>query len=70
MSGRDFSSVKLPKLTWETGRIKYSREQEAQYWEAKAQYGDDECIHVLSDLWGSSTHQVKRIIEEISSSWL
>ena len=70
MSGRDFSGVKLPKLNWETGRVKYTNEQEEQYWEAISKYGIDEAIHVLADLWGSSTHEVKRIIEEIGNSWL
>ena len=44
--------------------------EEKEYYSALAEYGSDECVHVLADQWGTSTLNVKKIIEEIENSWL
>lgn len=44
--------------------------EESQWVKAKEEYGELEAIHVVSDLWGCSTHEVKRKIERWNSSWL
>jgi hypothetical protein len=63
-----WSGVKLPSVSSNT--TYYNSEMEDQYWKAVSEYGDDEAVHVLADMWGASTHHVKKIIKEIDSSWL
>ena len=70
MSGRDWSSVKLPSFYELPARRRPTEQEENEYYSAKAKYGSDECIHFLADEWGRSTHEVKKIIEEIENSWL
>ena len=70
MSGRDWSSVKLPSFYEPPARRRPSQEEIDEYYKAHEQYGSDECVHVLADQWGRSTHEVKKIIEEIENSWL
>tara|TARA_B100000586_G_scaffold223682_1_gene170961 strand:- start:209 stop:406 length:198 start_codon:yes stop_codon:yes gene_type:complete len=45
--------------------------QETEYFEAVEEYGEEEAIHYLADLWGESIHRVKDIIERIGDDiWL
>ena len=44
--------------------------EESQWINAKEKYGELEAIHVVSDLWGCSTHEVKRKIERWNNQWL
>ena len=70
MSCRDWSSVKLPSFYEPPARRRPTEQEENEYYSALAQYGSDEVIHFLADEWGRSTHEVKKIIEEIENSWL
>ena len=42
-----------------------------EYWEALAEYGSDEAVHVCSEIWGYSIYRTKQEIEKIEEkSWL
>ena len=59
-----FSGMSVPVVTKKDTK-------ENQYWKAVAQYGEDEAIHVLADMWGESTHSVKIFIDKIGDDiWL
>lgn len=66
----NWSGVKLPSFYEPPARRKPSEKEENEYFSALAEYGSDECVHVLADQWGISTLNVKKIIEEIENSWL
>ncbi len=66
----NWSGVKLPSFYEPPARRRPSEKEENEYFSALAEYGSDECVHVLADLWGISTLNVKKIIEEIENSWL
>ena len=59
-----FSSVKAPVSSRKT-------RQESEYFKAVEEYGDEEAVHVLADMWGESIHRVKIIIQKIGDDiWL
>tara|TARA_Y100001937_G_C6928994_1_gene245160 strand:+ start:228 stop:386 length:159 start_codon:yes stop_codon:yes gene_type:complete len=42
-----------------------------QWWEALAEYGNEEAVHVCSELWGYSIYRTLKEIERIEEeSWL
>lgn len=45
--------------------------QEYEYYKAVREYGDEEAVFVLADMWGESIHSVKIIIQKIGEDiWL
>jgi len=45
--------------------------KEDEYWKALEEYGEEETVFVLADMWGESTHSVKIFIDKIGDDiWL
>lgn len=45
--------------------------QESEYFKAVEEYGEEEAVFVLADMWGESTHSVEIIIKKIGDDiWL
>ena len=45
--------------------------KEDEYWKALDEFGEEEAIFYLADLWGESTHSVKAFIDRIGDDiWL
>jgi mannose/fructose-specific phosphotransferase system component IIA len=61
-----FSSMRVPDV--ENSR---KTRQESEYFKAVEEYGDEEAVFVLADMWGESIHSVKVIIQKIGDDiWL
>jgi hypothetical protein len=44
--------------------------EEREWFDAVEKYGELEAMHVVSDKWGCSTHEVKRKIKRWDNQWL
>ena len=44
--------------------------EEQEWFDAVEKYGALEAMHVVSDKWGCSTHEVKRKIKRWDNQWL
>lgn len=61
-----FSGTQVPDVT----QSRKTR-QESEYFRAVEEYGAEEAIYVLADMWGESIHSVKIIIQKIGDDiWL